>query len=80
METVAYRLPTRPQALAAANMLRSRGHAAGIPTAAFADDGTTLIIRTSAGSIAHVRALVESMFPSAVRCPDFDAHTREQAG
>ena len=80
METVAFRLPTRPQALAAANMLRSRGHAAGISTTAVADDGTTLIIRTSPEGIAYVRALVESMFPAAVRCPDPDGRAHEQTG
>jgi hypothetical protein len=80
VDTVAYRLPTRPQALAAANMLRSRGHAAGIPTSAVADDGTTLIIRTSPGGVTYVRALVESMFPSAVRCPVPDQRAQEQAG
>jgi hypothetical protein len=80
VETVAYRLPTRLEALAAANMLRSRGHAAGIPTTAFADHGTTLIIRTSRTGVTYVRALVESMFPSAVRCPVFVERAQEQAG
>lgn len=62
-------------------MLRSRGHSAGIPTTAVADHGTTLIIRASPRGLASVRALVESMFPEAVRCPDFNAtHADEQAG
>jgi hypothetical protein len=80
VETVAYRLPTRLEALAAANMLRARGHAAGIPTTAFADHGTTLIVRTSHAGVSYVRALVESMFPSAVRCPDLSARADEQTG
>jgi hypothetical protein len=80
VETVVYRLPTRLEALAAANMLRARGHAAGIPTTAFADHGTTLIVRTSNAGVTYVRALVESMFASAVRCPDLSARADEQTG
>jgi hypothetical protein len=80
VETVVYRLPTRLEALAAAHMLRSRGHAAGIQATAFADHGSTLIVRTSRDGLSYVRALIESMFPSAVRCPDLNSRTEEQTG
>jgi hypothetical protein len=80
VETVVYRLPTRLEALAAAHMLRARGHAAGIQATAFADHGSTLIVRSSHDALSYVRALVESMFPSAVRCPDLNARSEEQTG
>jgi hypothetical protein len=70
VETVAYRLPTRLEALAAAHMLRARGHSADIPVSPVADDASTLVIRTSRDALAHVLTMVERMFPAAQRCPD----------
>jgi hypothetical protein len=71
VEVLAYRLPTRMEALAACHMLRARGHAAALAAPPFADDGTTLMVRAGREAAAYVRVLVEQMFPGAVRCPDF---------
>lgn len=76
MEIVAYRLPTRRDALAAAHMLRARGHHAGLAKTAVADDGTTLVVRTSDDAVAHVRTMVERMFPTAKRCPELPPSAR----
>jgi hypothetical protein len=76
VEIVAYRLPTRRDALAAAHMLRSRGHHADLAKSQVADDGTTLVVRTSDDGVAHVRTMVERMFPAAKRCPELPPNAR----
>ena len=76
MEIVAYRLHTRRDALAAAHMLRARGHHAGLAKTVVADDGTTLVIRTSDDALVQVQTLVERMFPMAKRCPELPPNVR----
>jgi hypothetical protein len=70
VETIGYRLATRLDALAAAHMLRTRGHAAELPRASVADAGHTLIVRASGDALPRVRAMIEHMFPDAARCPE----------
>lgn len=74
MEIVVYRLATHQDALAAAHMLRSRGHAADLPSSSVADDGHTLIVRVHRDAVARVLTMVEHMFPDAIRSPDPTSH------
>ena len=76
MEIVAYRLPSRRDALAAAHMLRARGHHADLAKTEVADDGTTLVVRTSDDAVSHVQTMVERMFPTAKRCPELPPNAR----
>lgn len=70
VETIAYRLRTRLDAMAAAHMLRSRGHAANLPPASCADNGNTLIVRASSTALPQVHTMIKHMFPDASRCPE----------
>lgn len=70
MAIIVYRMASRLDAVAAAHMLRSRGHAAELPPSSVADDGNTLIVRVNGDSVARVLTMVEHMFPGATRSPD----------
>jgi hypothetical protein len=70
VETLAFRLVKRVDALAAAHMLRTRGHAVDLPRASVADDGHTLIVRAKSEAVRHVQTLVTHMFPESIRCPE----------
>jgi hypothetical protein len=70
VETIVYRLSTRLDALAAAHMLRGRGHSADLPRPSVADDGHTLEVRVNRNASGRVRLMVETMFPDATIYPD----------
>jgi hypothetical protein len=73
VETLAFRLATRLDALAAAHMLRARGHTADLPRSSVADGGHTLIVRANSEALPQVQALIEHMFPDSMRCHESHA-------